>query len=189
VLLLAARTNSPMLARPQAPQARIVDLSIRTRRVRPSTTPRSGRARCVDRTAVPTHRRGRHAARALRVDVRTALALFGSCTNSSRILGRLLLGTPTSCPNRRLGFDSLYLTPVAPDSDHQPQGPQHALTVPPRFDPGSPWRSARGRWRPLGRASRLFNVLGLRAPRRGRQGPRMDIANDVAIQCSGHHPC
>ncbi len=103
-------------------------------------------------------------------------------------------GTARSATSRRrlpyvagMGFDVLYLPPIHPIGRAFRKGPNNTLTPGPD-DPGSPWAIGGRRGRPQGHPSRARHARRFRPPGRRRPGLGLEIALDIAFQCSPDHP-
>ena len=87
-----------------------------------------------------------------------------------------------------MGFDVLYLPPIHPIGRTFRKGRNNAL-VAARRRAGQPLGDRRGRGGPQGDPARAGNAGRFRAPGRGgRGGTGMEIALDIAFQCSPDHP-
>jgi starch synthase (maltosyl-transferring) len=88
---------------------------------------------------------------------------------------------------RRMGFDVVYLAPIHPIGRAQRKGPNNILVAGPD-DPGSPW----GIGGPEGGHTAVHPELGtlddFRRFVKAAQDHDMEVALDVALQCSPDHP-
>ena len=101
-------------------------------------------------------------------------------------------GTLAQCIDRLryvadMGFDVLYLPPVHPIGRTNRKGPDNALQAGPE-DPGSPWAigSAEGGHKSIHPA--LGTLEDFRALCREAAGLGIEVALDIAFQCSPDHP-
>ena len=94
-----------------------------------------------------------------------------------------------STTSPRLGFDVLYLPPIHPIGRDQPQGPRRRADRRARTTRAARGRSARAEGGPHRRPPRARHPRRLRPPGRRRRPSRgIDVALDLAFQCSPDHP-
>ena len=101
-------------------------------------------------------------------------------------------GTFDDCIRRlpeiqRLGFDVLYLPPIHPIGRSHRKGPNNALTAEPG-DPGSPWAIGAVEGGHTAVHPALGTLEGFRRLLDAAQTCGIEIAIDLAIQCSPDHP-
>src|SRR5262245_6429728 len=101
-------------------------------------------------------------------------------------------GTFDDCIRRlpeieRLGFDVVYLPPIHPIGLSHRKGPNNALTAGPT-DPGSPWAIGAVEGGHTAVHPALGTLEGFRRLLDAAQSRGMEIAIDLAIQCSPDHP-
>lgn len=122
------------------------------------------------------------------LDVDRPLALFGSWYELfPRSFGGLK-GTAQAVPQlAELGFDVLYLPPIHPIGRKNRKGPNNTLTAGPG-DPGSPWAigATEGGHEALHPELGTFDDFD--ALVKTCQAHDIDLALDLAFQCSADHP-
>ncbi len=122
------------------------------------------------------------------LDADRALARFGSWYELFPRSWGGLRGTAEVVPElAQLGFDVLYLPPVHPIGRKNRKGPNNSLTAGPE-DPGSPWAIGAAE----GGHEALHTELGtpedFAALVRACEEHSIDLALDLAFQCSADHP-
>ena len=122
------------------------------------------------------------------LDADRVLARFGSWYELFPRSWGGLRGTAEVVPElAQLGFDVLYLPPVHPIGRRNRKGPNNSLTAGPE-DPGSPWAIGASE----GGHEALHTDLGtpedFAALVRACEQHRIDLALDLAFQCSADHP-
>ena len=88
----------------------------------------------------------------------------------------------------RLGFDVLYLPPIHPIGDDQPEGDEQRAPAPAPDDVGKPLGHRLGRGRPHRDRPGARDHRGLRPPRDAAPDRGIELALDIAFQCSPDHP-
>ena len=101
-------------------------------------------------------------------------------------------GTFKDCEKRlsyvaAMGFDVLYLPPIHPIGLSFRKGPNNTLKAGPERPRQSVGHRRRG-GRPQGDPSKPGHIGRLRTPHRGGAQQAIDIAMDIAFQCSPDHP-
>jgi starch synthase (maltosyl-transferring) len=115
-------------------------------------------------------------------------ALFGSWYELFPRSWGGLTGTAQVVPQlAELGFDVLYLPPVHPIGRKNRKGPNNALTAGPG-DPGSPWAIGAAEGGHDALHPELGTMGDFEALVRTCEEHGMDLALDLAFQCSADHP-
>ena len=87
----------------------------------------------------------------------------------------------------QMGFDVLYLPPIHPIGMTKRKGPNNALTAGPD-DPGSPWAIGGAEGGHKAVHPQLGTIDDLRALVSAARGQGIEVALDIAFQCSPDHP-
>ncbi len=110
--------------------------------------------------------------------------------SQGRVPGRH--GTFDDCIDRlsdiqRMGFDVVYLPPIHPIGRTARKGPNNSLQAGPS-DPGSPWAVGGPEGGHTAVHPELGTIEDFRRLVKSAQGLGMEVALDLAIQCSPDHP-
>ncbi|MCW3039668.1 MAG: hypothetical protein JWM31_1573 [Solirubrobacterales bacterium] len=124
----------------------------------------------------------------LALDADRRVALFGSWYELFPRSWGGLKGTTEVVPQlAELGFDVLYLPPIHPIGRKNRKGPNNALTAGPD-DPGSPWAIGASEGGHEALHPELGTFADFDALVRACQEHEIDLALDLAFQCSADHP-
>lgn len=124
----------------------------------------------------------------VRLEADRRRALFGSWYELFPRSWGGLAGTAEVVPElARLGFDVLYLPPVHPIGRTNRKGPNNSLTAGPG-DPGSPWAIGAAEGGHDALHPELGTMADFEALVRTCREHDMDLALDLAFQCSADHP-